>query len=98
MIFWRLERGDSYRCVPANLVNLSKAEFKNNYARALCFRLFENNGIIKRDLVSKLLFKDKIMLETKLRKINKYNISLLIRKFVETSKFKDLKIYKVSFL
>tara|TARA_Y100000992_G_scaffold218990_1_gene151587 strand:+ start:298 stop:483 length:186 start_codon:yes stop_codon:yes gene_type:complete len=58
----------------------------------------DKKSINKRDLISKLLFKDRIMFEIKLRNINKYNISLLIRIFVEISKFKDLKIVKVSFL
>tara|TARA_B100001540_G_scaffold158320_1_gene140243 strand:+ start:267 stop:452 length:186 start_codon:yes stop_codon:yes gene_type:complete len=58
----------------------------------------DKKSINKRDLTSKLLFKDRIMFEIKLRNINKYNISLLIRIFVEISKFKDLKIVKVSFL
>ena len=44
------------------------------------------------------VFKDRIMFEIKLRNINKYNISLLIRIFDEISKFKDLIIVKVSFL
>ena len=58
----------------------------------------DKKSINKRDLISKLLFKDRIMFEIKLRNINKYNISLLIKIFVEISKFKDLKIDKVSFL
>ena len=57
----------------------------------------DKKSINKRDLISKLLFKDRIMFEIKLRNINKYNISLLIRKLFVISKFKDLKIDKVSF-
>ena len=30
----------------SDLVNLTKSEFKNNYVRALCYQLFENNGIM----------------------------------------------------
>ena len=30
-------------------VYLNNSNLKNGYARALCFRLFENNGIIKRE-------------------------------------------------
>ena len=30
----------------SDLVNLSKSKFKNNYVRALCYQLFENNGVI----------------------------------------------------
>ena len=48
--------------------------------------------------MSKLFFKDKIILETKLSKTNKYKVSLLIKIFSVISKFKDLKIDKVSFL
>jgi len=39
----------------SNLVNLSKAKFKNNYVRALCYQLFENNGVIKRTAVHKMI-------------------------------------------
>ena len=42
--------------------------------------------------------KDKKIFEMKLSKIKKYKISLLIRKLFVISKFKDLKIDKVSFL
>ena len=38
------------------------------------------------------------MFAIKLRKTNKYKISLLIKIFPEISKFKDLNIDKVSFL
>ena len=39
----------------SNLVNLSKTKFKNNYARALCYQLFENNGVIKRETVHQMM-------------------------------------------
>jgi|TARA_Y100000310_G_scaffold129915_1_gene129082 ATP-dependent RNA helicase SUPV3L1/SUV3 len=39
----------------SDLVNLSKSKFKNNYARALCYQLFENNGVIKREIVHKMI-------------------------------------------
>ena len=39
----------------SDLVNLSEAKFKNNYARALCFQLFENNGVIKREKIDKII-------------------------------------------
>ena len=32
----------------SDLVNLIKSKFKNNYARALCYQLFEKNGVMKR--------------------------------------------------
>ena len=38
----------------SDLVNLKNTNTKNNYARALCFRLFENNGIIKRDSLNQI--------------------------------------------
>lgn len=38
----------------SDLVNLSNAKFKNNYARALCYQLFENNGVIKRETVHEM--------------------------------------------
>tara|TARA_Y100000590_G_scaffold418263_1_gene518848 strand:- start:309 stop:2795 length:2487 start_codon:yes stop_codon:yes gene_type:complete len=39
----------------SDLFNLSKSNFKNNYVRALCYQLFENNGVIKRELVNQTL-------------------------------------------
>jgi len=39
----------------SDLVNLSKSKFKNNYVRALCYQLFENNGVIKREIVHKMI-------------------------------------------
>jgi len=39
----------------SDLVNLSKSKFENNYARALCYQLFENNGILKRDIVKQMI-------------------------------------------
>ena len=39
----------------SDLVNLSKTKFKNNYSRALCYQLFENNGIIKRNSVHQMI-------------------------------------------
>jgi len=38
-----------------DLVKLSKLNFKNNYVRALCYQLFENNGVVKRDNVNKIV-------------------------------------------
>ena len=31
------------------------AAIKNNYVRALCYQLFENNGVIKREAVHKMM-------------------------------------------
>ena len=39
----------------SDLVNLSKSNFKNSYVRALCYQLFENNGVLKREFVSEIL-------------------------------------------
>jgi len=39
----------------SDLVNLSESKFKNNYARALCYQLFENNGVIKREMVHSMI-------------------------------------------
>jgi ATP-dependent RNA helicase SUPV3L1/SUV3 len=39
----------------SDLVNLSKGEFKNNYVRALCYQLYENNGVMKREEVHKMI-------------------------------------------
>ena len=35
----------------SDLVNLSRAKFKSNYVRALCYQLFEENGVMKRQIV-----------------------------------------------
>ncbi len=39
----------------SNLVDLSKTKFENNYTRALCYQLFENNGVLRREMVSKMI-------------------------------------------
>ena len=39
----------------SDLVNLSKAKLKNNYVRALCYQLFENNGVIKREIIHQMI-------------------------------------------
>jgi len=39
----------------SDLVNLSKSKFKNNYVRALCYQLFENNGVMKRESVHQMI-------------------------------------------
>ena len=38
-----------------DLVNLSNPKFNNNYVRALCYQLFENNGVMKREIVNNTL-------------------------------------------
>ena len=39
----------------SDLVNLSKSKFKNNYVRALCYQLFENNGVMKREMIHQMI-------------------------------------------
>jgi len=64
----------------SDLVNLSKAEFKNNYARALCYQLFENNGVIKREMVHSMLKniskEDRMSLRKVGVKIGRYHVFL----------------------
>ena len=64
----------------SDLVNLSNIKSHNNYERALCFQLFENNGIIKRELVSKIIKNISKENRTNLRKagvkIGRYHIFL----------------------
>ncbi len=38
-----------------DLVNLSKSNLKNRYSRALCYQLFEKNGVIKREMISQII-------------------------------------------
>ncbi len=38
-----------------DLVKLSKLNFKNNYVRALCYQLFENNGVVKRENINQII-------------------------------------------
>ena len=64
----------------SNLVNLSKTKFKNNYARALCYQLFENNGVIKREAISQMMKniskEDRLSLRKVGVKIGRYHIFL----------------------
>ena len=39
----------------SDLVRLSEAKFQNNYVRALCYQLFENNGVMKREIIDKMV-------------------------------------------
>jgi len=39
----------------SDLVKLSEAKFQNNYVRALCYQLFENNGVMKREIIDKMV-------------------------------------------
>ena len=64
----------------ADLVNLSKSKFTNNYVRALCYQLFENNGVIKREAVQNMIKNITKEDRTNLRKfgvkIGRYHIFL----------------------
>ena len=64
----------------SDLVNLSKAGFKNNYARALCYQLFENNGVIKRNnvhqMIKNITKEDRLHLRKDGVKIGRYHIFL----------------------
>ena len=64
----------------SDLVNLSKTKFKNNYVRALCYQLFENNGVIKRETVHQMIKniskEDRLNLRKAGIKIGRYHIFL----------------------
>ena len=64
----------------SDLVNLSKSNLKNNYARALCYQLFENNGVIKREKVNETIKnitkEDRLILRKSGIKIGRYHIFL----------------------
>jgi len=64
----------------SDLVKLSKSKFENNYVRALCYQLFENNGIIKREIVNQMIKnisqKDRINLRKAGVKIGRYHVFL----------------------
>ena len=64
----------------SDLVNLSKSKFKNNYSRALCYQLFENNGVIKREKVHEMIKniakEDRLILRKAGIKIGRYHIFL----------------------
>jgi len=64
----------------SDLVNLSKSKFNNNYVRALCYQLFENNGILKRNVVKQMIKniskEDRLSLRKVGVKIGRYHIFL----------------------
>jgi len=39
----------------SDLFNLSKSNFQNSYVRALSYQVFENNGVIKREIVDQII-------------------------------------------
>ena len=64
----------------SDLVNLSNSKFKNNYVRALCYQLFENNGVMKRESVQEMIKKiskeDRSSVRKSGIKIGRYHIFL----------------------
>ncbi len=64
----------------SNLVNLTKVKFKNNYVRALCYQLFENNGVMKRETVHQMIKNiskdDRMSIRKAGIKIGRYHIFL----------------------
>ena len=64
----------------SDLVKLSKSKFENNYVRALCYQLFENNGIIKREIINQMIKnisqKNRISLRKAGVKIGRYHVFL----------------------
>tara|TARA_B100002052_G_scaffold220300_1_gene202249 strand:+ start:3364 stop:5826 length:2463 start_codon:yes stop_codon:yes gene_type:complete len=63
-----------------DLINLTKLKNKNNYLRALAFRLYENNGILKRieveDIVKKITKEERKQFRNLGIKIGRYHIFL----------------------
>ncbi len=63
-----------------DLVNLSQSKFQSNYVRALCYQLFENNGVMKRsaidEVVKKFTKEDRMNLRKAGIKIGRYHIFL----------------------
>jgi len=64
----------------SDLVNLSKLKFKSNYVRALCYQLFEKNGVMKREFIQTMIKniskEDRISLKKAGVKIGRYHIFL----------------------
>ena len=61
-----------------DLIKISKINLENSYARALCFRLFENHGVLKRldneDLLKNLDKQQRAIIKTAGIKIGRYHI------------------------
>tara|TARA_B100000686_G_scaffold331270_1_gene394584 strand:+ start:1917 stop:4406 length:2490 start_codon:yes stop_codon:yes gene_type:complete len=64
----------------SDLVNLSRSKFKNNYVRAICYQLFENNGVMKRESIHQVIKniskEDRSSLRKAGIKIGRYHIFL----------------------
>ncbi|MEK9959773.1 MAG: helicase-related protein, partial [Pelagibacteraceae bacterium] len=61
-----------------DLISIEKSNFVNPESRGLCYQLFENNGVLKRDLANNLLKiiskEERYQLRTKGIKIGKYHV------------------------
>jgi ATP-dependent RNA helicase SUPV3L1/SUV3 len=61
-----------------DLIKISKINLKNSYARALCFRLFENHGVLKRqdneDLLKNIDKEQRAIIKKAGIKIGRYHI------------------------
>ena len=64
----------------SDLVNLSKSKFQNSYVRALSYQVFENNGVIKREIVDQIIKnipkEERINLRKAGIKIGRYHVFL----------------------
>ncbi len=64
----------------SDLINLIKLENKNQYIRALAFRLYENNGVLKRneieEVINKIAKEDRRQFRNLGIKIGRYNVFL----------------------
>ena len=62
----------------SDLVNLFESKFKNSYVRALCYQLFENNGVMKREIIDKTIKniskEDRVVLRKAGIKIGRYHV------------------------
>tara|TARA_Y100000590_G_scaffold442009_1_gene569545 strand:- start:9238 stop:11730 length:2493 start_codon:yes stop_codon:yes gene_type:complete len=83
----------------SDLVNLSKSKFKNNYVRALCYQLFEKNGVMKREKVHQIIKnfsrEDRLNLRKAGVKIGRYHIFLprMLKPSAVTLRVKLWKLY-----
>tara|TARA_Y100000590_G_scaffold323289_1_gene366179 strand:- start:2456 stop:4948 length:2493 start_codon:yes stop_codon:yes gene_type:complete len=83
----------------SDLVNLSNANFKNNYVRALSYQLFENNGVLKRNSVQQIIKNiskdDRLGLRKAGIKIGRYHIFLprMLKPNAVTLRVKLWKLY-----
>tara|TARA_Y100000590_G_scaffold333955_1_gene379923 strand:+ start:3442 stop:5940 length:2499 start_codon:yes stop_codon:yes gene_type:complete len=85
----------------SDLVNLSEAKFKNSYSRALCYQMFENNGVMKREtidqIVKKISKEDRYSLRKAGIKIGRYHL-FLPRMLKPSAVNLRVKLWKLYFL